>query len=304
MKKKKFFKNCPETCTSCKECRRYSRCKQRAAELRARREAEQNVQVRRRPKNAYSKAVFKSWLEKITLKRVITVIAVILAVIILAQPISKAFVGFVSDLNEGLNVTVIEVAECVPTPEIANDSKIVNEEMAAGNNDSEMNEAEKPKYPDAAPGEVYKPTYEGPRPYRIYFFTYEERIMMAKVVYKEARGECEEGRVAVAAVIINRVFNDQFDDSVKGVIEYPNAFANISGVSDELVGPGTECWEAVEKACHGWDPTRLWFEETGALYFYNPDGNMSDEARAQRDGIEKYSIGNHMFHIELNYSNN
>ena len=124
---RKFFKNCPETCTSCKECRRYSRCKQRVAELKARREAEQNVQVRRRPKNAYSKAVFKSWLEKITLKRVIAVIAIILAVIILAQPISKAFVRFVSDLNEGLNVTVIEVTECVPTPEIANDSKIVNE---------------------------------------------------------------------------------------------------------------------------------------------------------------------------------
>ena len=43
-------------------------------------------------------------------------------------------------------------------------------------------------------------------------FSEAERIAMGKTVYKEARGECEKGRIAIVAVILNRL--------ITGKVEY------------------------------------------------------------------------------------
>ena len=55
---------------------------------------------------------------------------------------------------------------------------------------------------------------------------------------------------------------------------------------------------AVEDACHGWDPTRKKFEN-GALFFYAPK-EVSGYQKEIREGIEILQIGNHNFHIDLN----
>ena len=46
----------------------------------------------------------------------------------------------------------------------------------------------------------------------------EEIMLLSKLVAGEARGESYEGQVAVAAVVINRVKDSRFPDSLEGVI--------------------------------------------------------------------------------------
>lgn len=52
--------------------------------------------------------------------------------------------------------------------------------------------------------------------------------LMALCVYHEARGECYEGQVAVAEVIINRVLSPNFPNTVADVIYQPGQFACAS----------------------------------------------------------------------------
>ena len=135
-----------------------------------------------------------------------------------------------------------------------------------------------------------------------YKLSFEDKVYIAKVVYVEARGEPFEGKVAVAATVLNRfVSNDKrFNtESIYSVVTQRSQFADISGVTMDMLYSVPSCMEAVEAACKGWDPTRVLFAN-GALFFFNPDGNLTDAARQEREGIETYRIGNHLFHVELN----
>ena len=87
--------------------------------------------------------------------------------------------------------------------------------------------------------------------------------LMARAVYGEARGEPYQGKVAVAAVILNRVRNKDFPNTVSGVIYQPWAF---TAVNDGQINLGTndECIRACQDAMNGWDPTY------GCIYYYNP----------------------------------
>ena len=49
--------------------------------------------------------------------------------------------------------------------------------------------------------------------------------LMAQLVYREARGECFEGQVAVVEVVLNRVLCDRFPNTVKKVITQKSQFA-------------------------------------------------------------------------------
>ena len=75
-------------------------------------------------------------------------------------------------------------------------------------------------------------------------------------------------------------------------------FADISIVTDEMLGNYPSCMEAVEQACLGWDPTRKLFEN-GACYFYDPEG-VTGYQKQIRTGIEELTIGGHRFHNEFN----
>jgi spore germination cell wall hydrolase CwlJ-like protein len=241
-------------------------------------------------------------MNKINLEKVIAVIATVLVVAFLLEPVGHLVRMFVLDMEFALAKDSAPAVSEPFVPELDKNLTQVSLQGVVGVAE-EMEEAQEEtqsQYPDAAPEEVYSPTHLGARPYYIYFLTHEEKVMMAKVVYREARGECERGRVAVAAVIINRYLNGGFGGSISEVVRQTNAFANISYVTDDMLEANPQCMEAVELACKGWDPTREWFEDTGALFFYNPNGDLSPEARAAREGVEQYSIGNHNFHVELN----
>lgn len=63
-----------------------------------------------------------------------------------------------------------------------------------------------------------------------YEFTMEEIVLMANVVYREARGSFN-GQVAVAEVIMNRVQSPAYPNTIKGVLSQKNQFSTYSWAS-------------------------------------------------------------------------
>jgi len=93
--------------------------------------------------------------------------------------------------------------------------------------------------------------------------------LLARAVHGEARGEPYIGKVAVAAVILNRVKDPRFPNTIAGVIYQPGAFTAVSDGQINLT-PDEESLRAARDAMNGWDPTY------GAVYYYNPAKATSD----------------------------
>lgn len=87
--------------------------------------------------------------------------------------------------------------------------------------------------------------------------------LLAQAIHGEARGEPYLGKVAVAAVILNRVADPRFPNTIEGVIYQPGAFTAVSDGQIHLA-PDEESLRAARDALNGWDPTY------GAVYYYNP----------------------------------
>lgn len=96
-----------------------------------------------------------------------------------------------------------------------------------------------------------------------------DRYLIAKMIYAEARGESFEGKVAVGAVILNRVKSGIFPNTVAGVIYQPYAFESVLNGEFFNHEPDLEAFKAADAALAGWDPTG------GALYFFNPATSSS-----------------------------
>lgn len=89
--------------------------------------------------------------------------------------------------------------------------------------------------------------------------------LMARAINGEARGEPYEGQVAVGAVILNRVKDSRFPNSISGVIYQPGAFTAVSdGQINITISEGSTVYKAAQDAINGWDPT------SGCVYYFNP----------------------------------
>lgn len=89
--------------------------------------------------------------------------------------------------------------------------------------------------------------------------------LMARTINGEARGEPYEGQVAVGAVILNRVKDSRFPNSISGVIYQPGAFTAVSdGQINAAISEGSTVYKAAQDAMNGWDPTG------GCVYYFNP----------------------------------
>jgi len=90
--------------------------------------------------------------------------------------------------------------------------------------------------------------------------------LMARAINGEARGEPYEGQVAVGAVILNRVKNSSFPNTIAGVIYQPGAFTAVSdGQINVPIAENSTVVKAAQDALNGWDPTG------GAIYYFNPN---------------------------------
>lgn len=116
-----------------------------------------------------------------------------------------------------------------------------------------------------------------------------ELDLLARLVHAEARGESFQGKVAVAAVVLNRVISEQFPDSIKEVIlQKTRGTYQFSPVQDGAINlpANREAYEAVRKALDGYDPTE------GSLYFYNPQIATDNWIKTLPTST---TIGNHVF---------
>ncbi|MBO8129739.1 MAG: cell wall hydrolase [Peptococcaceae bacterium] len=112
-------------------------------------------------------------------------------------------------------------------------------------------------------------------------------LILARVIEGEAGGEPFKGKVAVGAVIINRVEDERFPDSIYKVTHQPGAFYAVR--KGTIRHPISEdALRAAKEAIKGVDPTG------GALYFWNPAKATSSWIH-NRHVITR--IGNHVFAI-------
>ncbi len=90
--------------------------------------------------------------------------------------------------------------------------------------------------------------------------------LMARAINGEARGEPYEGQVAVGAVILNRVKDSRFPNTISGVIYQSGAFTAVAdGQINQPIAEDSTVYKAAQDAMNGWDPTG------GCVYYFNPD---------------------------------
>lgn len=110
-----------------------------------------------------------------------------------------------------------------------------------------------------------------------------DRTLLAAIIYCEAGGEPYEGKLAVGAVVINRLLSSRYPDTVVGVIYQKSQFSPVASGRLELVlstGKATAaCYQAADEAMSG--VTNV----GNCLYFRTPI-----------DGLTGINIGGHVFY--------
>ncbi|PTW01723.1 MULTISPECIES: cell wall hydrolase [Halanaerobium] len=117
-------------------------------------------------------------------------------------------------------------------------------------------------------------------------FSADEIEILASIINAEARGESYQGKVAVGAVIINRVYHPSFPNSIREVVYQTGQFTPVENGMIDL-SPDNDSFKAAYDAVSGLDPSQ------GSLYFYNPAKSRNPEFFAKRDKV--VTIGNHVF---------
>lgn len=114
----------------------------------------------------------------------------------------------------------------------------------------------------------------------------EDIDLLARVIEAEAQGEPYIGKVAVAAVILNRVRHPEFPNTLSGVIFQPHAFESVTNGLIWRRTPTEESRRAAIDALNGWDPTY------GSIFFWNPYKPVSPWIWSRPVAVQ---YGNHVF---------
>lgn len=114
-----------------------------------------------------------------------------------------------------------------------------------------------------------------------------DEYLLARTIHGEARGEPYIGKVAVAAVVLNRVKSPSFPNTPAGVVYQPLAFTAVADGQINLT-PNKDSINAARDALNGWDPTN------GCLYYWNPATATSKWIWSRKVTLK---IGKHWFGI-------
>ena len=96
-----------------------------------------------------------------------------------------------------------------------------------------------------------------------------ELALLAAIIQCEAGGESNTGKVAVGAVIMNRVRSSQFPNSITEVVYQSGQFSPVaSGILSSVLSQGarSDCYQAAQEALAGSNPIG------SALYFNSGSG--------------------------------
>lgn len=122
-------------------------------------------------------------------------------------------------------------------------------------------------------------------------FGLEEALMLHKISIAEAGGESIESMAIIMNVILNRVADERFPNSIEGVIfEKVNGVAQFSPIIDgnyNKANPNEKSYEAMKLILNGWDKSQ------GALYFEACENgsswhNTALEFLFEKDGVRYY----------------
>ena len=91
--------------------------------------------------------------------------------------------------------------------------------------------------------EYVEPRYDG------LTLTEDETKLLAKLIYVEARGECEDGQQAIAEVVLNRYTSGLFGTSLTAMINDEDAFVPQKLLKEAK--PGQAQYEAIDRALYG-----------------------------------------------------
>lgn len=115
----------------------------------------------------------------------------------------------------------------------------------------------------------------------------DDLTLLARLIHAEAEGEPFIGKVAVGAVVMNRLKDPRFPNSIKEIIYQPQQFSPVSdGRLFQITDVHPDSVKAAEMAMAGADPT-------GEHSFYNPDKVSPTNWIRTRDIV--YLIGDHVF---------
>ncbi len=101
-----------------------------------------------------------------------------------------------------------------------------------------------------------------------------EEKCLANAIYFEARGEPTRGQIAVAQVVMNRVFSGYYPNSVCGVV-YQNAHRHMAcqfsfacdGIPDRITEPAA--YERAERIAHDTLDGKFWLPDVGKATHYH-----------------------------------
>ncbi len=114
-----------------------------------------------------------------------------------------------------------------------------------------------------------------------------DRYMLARLIHAEAEAEAYIGKVAVGAVVLNRIESPKFPNTLAGVLYQPLAFESVAN-GRVYNNPNRDSIRAAGDAINGWDPTG------GCLFFFNP-AKTSNRFIWSRRIITR--IGKHVFSL-------
>ena len=96
----------------------------------------------------------------------------------------------------------------------------------------------------------------------LYSISHEDSQMLVRLAMAEAGNQDIYGKALVMVVVLNRVQDSQFPDTISEVIMQENQFTPVSNGVFYEVEPDDECYEALN-----WVMLQGWDESQGALYF-------------------------------------
>ena len=151
-------------------------------------------------------------------------------------------------------------------------------------------EQETVKEQEPTPEPTEKPT-EKPYQSKIYSMDWgaEDAYLLAKIAMAEAENQDTEGKALVILVVLNRVWDDRYPDTIREVIYQENQFSPVSNGRFDRVEPDEDCWKALEMVQVG-----HWDKSQGALHF---------ESKSQSTWHEEhlkylFKHGDHYFYTE------
>ena len=115
----------------------------------------------------------------------------------------------------------------------------------------------------------------------------EDAELLMKIAMAEAEGESVEGKALVMLVVLNRVWSDEFPDTIEEVIFQPRQFSVTEpGGRYYTTEPDEGCREALALVSAGWDGSQ------GALYFES----CENDSWHSRNLEYLFQEGNHRFY--------